>query len=162
MSPPAICDSSASICDEENIHYALGRHPSCDRKKLNSSSIEVSVSHGASINKKPKTSHKAAVSEDRSGMVSFCILPDESSISPVPPLKQSQICLPEDSPVFQVKRLIIDEVLPEICAAQIVIRTAAGMHVGQDHSLRYVRTILWPKSKGDLVLKYSIGKALLL
>ena len=158
---PALCSNSASIRDAEMDHFTLKSRQSSDRKK-HSSPIDASLEAGVCIYKKQKQSHKGVVSEDRSGTVSFCILPDESSSSPLPPLKQSRICLPEDSPVFQVKRLIIDEVLPEICAAQIVIRTEAGMQVGQDHSLRYVRTILWPKSKGELVLKYSIGKALLL
>eukprot|EP00291_Cryptomonas_curvata_P019737 CAMPEP_0172176828 /NCGR_PEP_ID=MMETSP1050-20130122/15062_1 /TAXON_ID=233186 /ORGANISM="Cryptomonas curvata, Strain CCAP979/52" /LENGTH=309 /DNA_ID=CAMNT_0012849209 /DNA_START=383 /DNA_END=1312 /DNA_ORIENTATION=- len=155
---PASCDSSESIHDAEITLKSL----QSSEWKQPSSPVNASAEGGVSLYKKQKKSHKGVVSEDGSGMVSFCILPDESSSSPLPPLKQSRICLPEDSPVFQVKRLIMDEVLPEICAAQIVIRTEAGMHVGQDHSLRYVRTILWPKSRGELVLKYSIGKALLL
>ncbi len=160
---PSVCDSSASRQGSETKYCVPESHSHLStRKKSNASPNTASGARCVSLNKKRKPAQEAAASEDKSGMVSFYILPDESSSCPVPPLKQSRLCLPEDSPVFHVKRLIMDEALPEKCAEQIVIRTAAGMHVGQDHSLRYVRTILWPRSKGDLILKYSICKGLLL
>jgi hypothetical protein len=95
------------------------------------------------------------------GTVSFLIVPDESDSSlAIPPLKCSSMSVMEDVPVCNIKRLIADEVLPGTSTEQICIRTASGVLVGQDHSLRYVRTFLWPRCKGELVLKYSLNKLL--
>ena len=101
---------------------------------------------------------KPAKLEEKSGAVSFFIFPDESSSEVIPTIKRTHMTLMEDMTVFHVKRQIIDEVLPGLCATQIDIRTSSGMLLGQDHSLRYVRTILWPRCNGDLVLKYSLSK----
>ena len=98
---------------------------------------------------------------EKAGMVSFVLLPDRSDPKPIPALKTSRMCLSEDLPVCDIKRLVVEEVLPDLCATQITIRTSSGVLVGHDHSLRYVRTFLWPRSKGDLVLKYSISKTTL-
>jgi hypothetical protein len=97
-------------------------------------------------------------SEDQSGMVSFLINPCESKDHILPPLKRSRMCLTEDFTIGQVKRLIIDEILPEMCTAMIELRTPCGALVGQDHTLKYVRTVQWPRSRGDLVLQYSLTK----
>ena len=110
-----------------------------------------------------KSKHASKLEDsDQAGMVSFVLLPDRSDDKPIPALKSSRMCLSEDIPVCNLKRFVVEEVLPELCAAQITIRTASGVLVGHDHSLRYVRTFLWPKSKGDLVLKYSISKTTLI
>ena len=110
-----------------------------------------------------KSKHASKLKDsEKAGMVSFVLLPDKSDDKPIPALKSSRMCLSEDIPVCNIKRFVVEEVLPELCAAQITIRTASGVLVGHDHSLRYVRTFLWPKSKGDLVLKYSISKTTLI
>ncbi len=64
----------------------------------------------------------------------------------------------EDKTIFDVKRLLVEGVRSSLSASQLEIRTSSGMLLGQDHSLRYVRTILWPPCKGKLVLKYSLRK----
>ena len=106
------------------------------------------------------TAKSTSVTTEEKGMVSFSVLPDESD--GMPSLKRSNMCLMEDLPVGHITRLIVDELMPGKCIGAITIRTASGALVGQDHSLRFVRTFLWPRSKGDLVLKYSLSKSLLL
>ena len=116
-----------------------------------------SISHQTKVTANPKS-----VVDEKVGMVSFIIIPEESDGNSMPKLKRSKMCLMEDLPVGLITRTIIEEVFPDKSATDVIIRTASGMLVGQDHSLRFVRTFLWPRSKGELVLKYSLSKPLLL
>ena len=124
---------------------------------------------GASAEKAP-TSEKAPKSaksiktvkssslgtQEKTGMVAFHIVADEKSTGAICGLKKRKLCLNEDEPVSFVARLIVDEVTPNVSPSKIVIRTQCGMLVGHEHSMRYVRSVLWPRSKGDLVLKCSL------
>ena len=98
------------------------------------------------------------VLDQNNGMVAFFIHADACSEIPLPALKRGRMSLAEDCPVFQIKRLIVDEILPGMCATKIELRTQCGALVGQDHTLKYVRTVLWPKSRGDLTLTYRLSK----
>ena len=95
---------------------------------------------------------------EKSGTIAFNIIPDETSAEQVPALSRSRMCLMEDMTMAQVTRIIAEDALPGIPSSQIVLRTPTGMMVGHEHSLRYVRSFLWPRSKGELVLRYSLGK----
>ncbi len=125
----------------------------------NLQSHERKRSSGSKANATAKSTN---ITSEEKGMVSFSVLPDESDGNTMPSLKCSNMCLMEDLPVGHITRLIVDELMPGKCIGAITIRTASGALVGQDHSLRFVRTFLWPRSKGDLVLKYSLSKSLLL
>jgi hypothetical protein len=99
---------------------------------------------------------------DKAGMVSFYISADESISELVPSLKRNRLSFKDDMTVFFIKRHIVDEVLPDVSATEIDIKTSTGILLGQDHSLRYIRTILWPPYKGDIDLKFSLGKGSLI
>ncbi len=91
------------------------------------------------------------------GCVCIFLEPDQSVPSEMtfPSLRLNQITTTEDATVLQIKRQILDEICPGLTAAEIEIRTPSGMRVGPEHSIQFVRTVMWPKSMGDLVLKYS-------
>ncbi len=105
-----------------------------------------------------KAADSSPVLEEKNGMVAFFIHADACSEIPLPALKRGRMCLAEDCPVFQIKLLIVDEILPGMCATKIELRTKCGALVGQDHTLKYVRAVLWPKSRGDLTLLYRLSK----
>lgn len=65
------------------------------------------------------------------------------------------MALGEDATVLDIKRRIVEEACPGTSAAEIDVRAPSGMLLGQDHSLKFVRTVLWPPSRGELVLRYS-------
>ena len=92
-----------------------------------------------------------AVSSDK---VSFTLEPWPSAQEDVPELRRSSMTLQEDQTILSIKRKIVEEVYPGTEVAKVEIRTPTGIKCGQDHSLKYVRSFLWPKSKGDLVLYY--------
>ena len=94
--------------------------------------------------------------KEKVGTVAFFLRADASGAVKLPQLKRDQMCVPEDCPIFQVKRLIVDAVLPGMCATKIELRMPSGALVGQDHTLKYVRAVLWPRSKGELSLSYRI------
>ena len=45
-----------------------------------------------------------------------------------------------------------------MCATKIQLLTLSGSLVGQDHTLKYVRAVLWPRSRSELSLSYRLGK----
>ena len=90
------------------------------------------------------------------------LMPDESVPKSAPRLKRSALQLKEDDTVMVIKQRLHDEVFPDVAASDIEIRTQNKILCGQDHSLKYVRTFLWPRSKGDLLLVYSKAKESLL
>jgi hypothetical protein len=91
------------------------------------------------------------------GYVSIFLEPDGSVPSEMtfPSLRLNQITTAEDATVLQIKQQILDEICPGLTVAEIEIRTLSGMRVGPEHSIQFVRTVMWPRSMGDLVLKYS-------
>jgi len=89
-----------------------------------------------------------------SDAVSFTLEPWPSAQEDVAPLRSSRMTLQEDQTVLMVKRRLVEEVYPGTDVSKVEIRTESGIKCGQDHSLKYVRTFLWPPSKGDLVLFY--------
>ena len=99
-----------------------------------------------------------ATLKEKVGTVAFFLRADASSDVELPQLKRDHMCLPEDSPIVQIKRLIVDEIRPGMCATKIELITPSGALVGQDHTLKYVRTVLWPRSRGELSLSYRLGK----
>jgi hypothetical protein len=103
-------------------------------------------------------------SMNSTSQICLLVVPDESAAEreTVPALRRSRMILTEDVTVFHIKRQIVEEVCPGLSTTQIDVRTPSGLLLGQDHSLRFVRTVLWPPSKGELVLKYSRGKSSLL
>ncbi|EKX38091.1 hypothetical protein GUITHDRAFT_115853 [Guillardia theta CCMP2712] len=119
-----------------------------------SASNKTQPSKARSSSKKSKT----ASSHQDDGFVQFGLEPWPGSDEAVPAVKSKSLRLEEDSTVMSIKRLIIDEAYPGENLSKIEVRTKAGMLLGQDHSLRYVRQFLWPESRGDLVLYYSKGK----
>ena len=109
----------------------------------------------------PKVTRRAAppaALKEKAGSVAFFLHADASSAVELPQLRRDRLCLAEDCPVVQVKRLIVDEILPGMCASKIELLTPSGALVGQDHTLKYVRTVLWPRSRGELSLSYRLGK----
>ena len=92
-----------------------------------------------------------AVSSDK---VSFTLEPWPSAQEDVPELRRSSMTLQEDQTILSIKRKIVEEVYPGTEVSKVEIRTPTGIKCGQDHSLKYVRSFLWPKSKGELVLYY--------
>eukprot|EP00960_Hanusia_phi_P006188 178492-Hanusia_phi.AAC.2 len=110
---------------------------------------------------KPRSSakkSKAASSHQDDGFVLVGLEPWPGSDEKVPAVKSKSLRVEEDSTVLNIKRQIINEAYPGENVSKIEVRTKAGLLLGQDHSLRYVRQFLWPESKGDLVLYYSKGK----
>ncbi len=91
-------------------------------------------------------------------MVSLQLVPDETVPKTKPRLKQSRLRLREDDTVMVVKRRVHEEVFPNVEASKVEIRTPSNILCGQDHSLKYVRTFLWPPSKGELTLVYNLAK----
>ncbi len=87
---------------------------------------------------------------------------DAASDVELPQLKRDHMCLPEDSPIVHIKRLIVDEIMPGMCATKIELIMPSGALVGQDHTLKYVRAVLWPRSRGELALSYRVGRDRLL
>ena len=89
--------------------------------------------------------------------VAVRVVPDESASadSTVPALQRSRLSMSEDATVLHLKRRIVEEACPGMSATELDIRAPSGMLLGQDHSLKFVRTVLWPASKGELVLRYS-------
>ena len=98
------------------------------------------------------------------GGMRVSVVPDETvaASEALPALRRSRMSLSEEMVVSFIKRHIVDEVCPEKSVSEIDIRTPSGLLLGQDHSLRFIRAILWPPSKGDFVLKYSCSKKSLL
>jgi hypothetical protein len=88
--------------------------------------------------------------------ICFSLVPDEaaSAENSIPALRRSRITLAEDSVVLNIKRRIVEEVCPGLGVADVDVRAPTGMLLGQDHSIKFVRTVLWPLSKGELVLRY--------
>ena len=107
---------------------------------------------------KPRRVAPPATLKEKAGTVAFFIHADASSEVMLPQLKRDHMCLAEDCPIFQIKRLIVDEILPGMCATKIELLTPSGALVGQDHTLKYVRAVLWPRSRGELSLSYRLGK----
>ena len=107
---------------------------------------------------KPRRAAPPATLKEKAGTVAFSIHADASSDVQLPQLKRDHMCLAEDCPIVQIKRLIVDEILPGMCASKIELLTPSGALVGQDHTLKYVRTVLWPRSRGELSLSYRLGK----
>ena len=101
---------------------------------------------------------RAAPLKEKAGTVAFFVQADASSEVQLPQLKRDHMCLAEDCPIFQIKRLIVDEILPGMCATKIELLTPSGALVGQDHTLKYVRAVLWPRSRGELALSYRLGR----
>ncbi len=91
------------------------------------------------------------------GCVCISLEPDRSVPLEMtfPSLRLNRITTTEDVTVLQIKRQILDEICPGLALAEIEIRTPSGMRVGPEHSIQFVRTVMWPKSMGELVLKYS-------
>jgi len=101
---------------------------------------------------------------DSPGFVAVQLVPDETVEETAPRLKKSLewMQLKEDETIMSIKRRVKEEVLPHVEASQIEIRTQSNIICGQDHSMKYVRTFLWPPSKGDLTLLYRKAKDSLL
>lgn len=101
-----------------------------------------------------KASAKSAKSTVPSDSVFFTLEPYPHAQESVPPLRRSSMTLQEDQTVLSIKRRVVEEAYPGSDVSRVEIRTPTGIKCGQDHSLKYVRTFLWPVSKGDLVLYY--------
>jgi hypothetical protein len=134
--------------------------PSCGNS---TSSQRLNATWKASASNKTNSSQKLNRADnhrlqDQIGMVSFMVYPGDAKDHVLPPLKTSRMCLTEDFTICQVKRLIIDEIQPDLCTTKIELRTPCGALVGQDHTLKYVRAVQWPKSRGDLVLQYNFTR----
>jgi len=89
-----------------------------------------------------------------SDKVSFKLEPWPSAQEDVPELRRSSMTLQEDQTILSIKRKLVEEAYPGTDVSKVEIRTPTGIKCGQDHSLKYVRSFLWPISKGDLVLYY--------
>ena len=138
-----------------------------DEKHTDSPSFPSRIKNSAEISlpapRKQLTSANAEAEHLTVGGMRVSIVPDESVASEaLPALRRSRMSLSEDLVVGFIKRHIVEEVCPEKSVAEIDIRTPSGLLLGQDHSLRFIRAILWPPCKGDLVLKYSCSKKSLL
>uniref|UniRef100_A0A7S0M9U5 Uncharacterized protein n=2 Tax=Cryptomonas curvata TaxID=233186 RepID=A0A7S0M9U5_9CRYP len=112
-----------------------------------------------SLNSSSTTSRRNLANSGKvpAGCVCIFLEPDESVPleMTLPSLRLNQITTTEDATVLQIRRQILDEICPGLTAAEIEIRTPSGMRVGPEHSIQFVRTVMWPKSMGDFVLKYS-------
>jgi hypothetical protein len=146
-------NSSSTI--KKETEPAAASKPSCkvSADKGRSATSPKDVKSGKQISSNSPTSCSY---EDKGGMVSFFLVPEESFADTTQAVKKKRICWTEDEPVSQIVRYIVNEVLPEIAPAQIVLRAPSGMLVGHEHSLRYVRNVIWPRSRGNLVLRYGI------
>jgi hypothetical protein len=102
----------------------------------------------------PARSTNLASETESSDSVTFRLEPWPSAQEEVPPLRGSRMTLQEDQTVISIKRRVVEEAYPGTEVSRVEIRTPTGIKCGQDHSLKYVRTFLWPASKGDLVLYY--------
>lgn len=135
-------------------------------KSARVSSSEKSVLASAGGKKTADAPQPSAEPQEPEGQVSFKLVPsapDTERSQGMPALSKSHMSLNEDNTVMHIKRKIADEVLPDADDwAKIEIRTPSGMLLGQDHSLRYVRSFLWPKAKGELILYYAQGAESLL
>jgi hypothetical protein len=107
---------------------------------------------------KPRRAAPITTLKEKAGTVAFFLHADASSDVQLPQLKRDHMCLAEDCPIFQIKRLIVDEILPGMCATKIELLMPSGALVGQDHTLKYVRAVLWPRSRGELSLSYRLGR----
>ena len=98
------------------------------------------------------------------GNISVRVVPDENTTwsEGTPFLRKSRMTLHEDAVIHSIKHHIVDEVAPELNVAELELRTPSGLLLGQDHSLRYVRAVLWPPSRGEFVLKFSLRKTQIL
>lgn len=106
--------------------------------------------------KEAPASAKASSSSQKvpSDSVYFTLEPWPSAQEEVPTLRRSSMTLHEDQTVLSIKRRVVEEAYPGTDVSRVEIRTPTGIKCGQDHSLKYVRTFLWPVSKGDLVMYY--------
>ena len=126
-------------------------------------SLSAPRDHGGSARAGPKVERHGASTGSRlpanqpvtSDLVSFTLEPWPSAMEKAPKLRHSSMTLQEEQTVMCIKRRVLEEAYPGTDVAKIEIRTPTGIKCGQDHSLKYVRTFLWPVSKGDLVLYYS-------
>jgi hypothetical protein len=95
--------------------------------------------------------------QDEPGTISFTLVADEMKES-LPATRPVHV-MGEDSTVMQIKQLVIEKLLPGDSVNNVVLRTPAGLLLGNEHSLKYVRYFLWPPTKGQLNLVYSREKA---
>lgn len=152
--------SSSSSSKLKSLPNTLGpviqKSPETPRKSSSKSGAD-RVQRSMTAVKSSKQNKFSAVGshEDKNGTVSFFLVPEDPDDN-TPAMKRRRLCLMEDEPVSNLIRIVVEEVLPRIPSSQIVLRTPSGMLVGHDHSLRYVRNFLWPRSRGDLTLSYSI------
>jgi hypothetical protein len=150
---------SKSSCKDSTRSCVPHRIPSTDANKaMHRTQAKLKSEASVAPPEKVKRAVASPVLEEKNGMVSFFIHADSSSEICLPALKRRRMCLAEDCPIFQIKRLIVDEILPGMCATKIELRTQCGALVGQDHTLKYVRAVLWPKSRGDLTLLYRLSQ----
>ncbi len=109
------------------------------------------------LSKAPARSAASGGASGASDSVSFSLEPWPSAPEEVPPLRRSSMTLQEDQTVLNIKRRVVEEAYPGTDVSKVEIRTPSGIKCGQDHSLKYVRSFLWPVSKGDLVLYYCLA-----
>jgi hypothetical protein len=109
------------------------------------------------LSKAPARSAASGGASGASDSVSFSLEPWPSGSKEVPPLRRSSMTLQEDQTVLNIKRRVVEEAYPGTDVSKVEIRTPSGIKCGQDHSLKYVRSFLWPVSKGDLVLHYCLA-----
>ena len=109
------------------------------------------------LSKAPARSGASGGASVASDSVSFTLEPWPSAPEEVPPLRRSSMTLQEDQTVLNIKRRVVEEAYPGTDVCKVEIRTPSGIKCGQDHSLKYVRSFLWPVSKGDLVLYYCLA-----
>ena len=135
-----------------------------DKKQTDSpfcpSSTKTTTQPSVPAQRRQPTSSSTKADHLTVGGMRVSVVPDETVAvcEALPALQRSRMSLSEEMVVSFIKRHIVDEVCPEKSVSEIDIRTPSGLLLGQDHSLRFIRAILWPPSKGDFVLKYSCSK----
>jgi len=144
---------------------ATGRGAAADAKSKTAASStqsagakapQASRAAKAGVSKAPARSTPAVSQRETTdaGSVSFTLEPWPEAPEEVPPLRKSSMTLEEDQTVLNIKRRVVEEAYPGTDVTKVDIRTPSGIKCGQDHSLKYIRTFLWPVSKGPLVLYY--------
>jgi hypothetical protein len=95
--------------------------------------------------------------EDAPGTISFTLVP--ADMQDALPATRPVHVMGENATVMQIKQLVTERLLPGDSAQDVLLRTPAGLMLGNEHSLKYVRYFLWPPTKGQLNLVYSKEKS---
>jgi hypothetical protein len=95
--------------------------------------------------------------DDAPGTISFTLVP--AGMQESQPATRPVHVMGENATILQIKQLVTERLLPGDSAQDVLLRTPAGLMLGNEHSLKYVRYFLWPPTKGQLDLVYSKEKS---